>query len=97
VYHGLDDLNEFITSGRKAKLGDSPGRPCPGRTTSSMAFREQYKIPKFQPAPAHPRLRVRAVIGMDGGSTSSKAVLVDEARTSSRRSTSSRRATPSRT
>ena len=78
VYRGLDDLNEFITSGRKAKLGDSAGPPLSRSSNELEAFREQYKIPKFQPAQLTPGTVVRAVIGMDGGSTSSKAVLVDE-------------------
>jgi activator of 2-hydroxyglutaryl-CoA dehydratase/predicted nucleotide-binding protein (sugar kinase/HSP70/actin superfamily) len=78
VYRGLDPLNEFITSGRKSKLGDSAG-PALSRTTDELeAFREQYKIPRFQPAELVPGTTVRAVIGMDGGSTSSKAVLIDE-------------------
>src|SRR5262249_59583957 len=41
-------------------------------------FRQKYKIPKFEAATFQPGEVVRAVIGMDGGSTSSKAVLVGE-------------------
>jgi len=78
VYDGLDKLNEFITSGRNAKLGDSAGPPLSRTSNELEAFREQYKIPKFQPATLTPGTKIRAVIGMDGGSTSSKAVLVDE-------------------
>jgi activator of 2-hydroxyglutaryl-CoA dehydratase/predicted nucleotide-binding protein (sugar kinase/HSP70/actin superfamily) len=78
VYEGLDRLNEFITSGRKAKLGDSAGPPLSRSSNELEAFREQYKIPRFEPARLTPGTTVRAVIGMDGGSTSSKAVLVDE-------------------
>src|SRR4051812_7936237 len=78
VYDGLDKLNEFITSGRKAKLGDSAGPPLSRTSNELEVFREQYKIPKFIPAQLTPGTVVRAVIGMDGGSTSSKAVLVDE-------------------
>ncbi|HVR61147.1 MAG TPA: BadF/BadG/BcrA/BcrD ATPase family protein, partial [Polyangia bacterium] len=78
VYRGLDPLTAFITSGRKSKLGNSAG-PALSRTTDELeAFREQYRIPRFVPAALTPGTRVRAVIGMDGGSTSSKAVLVDE-------------------
>jgi activator of 2-hydroxyglutaryl-CoA dehydratase/predicted nucleotide-binding protein (sugar kinase/HSP70/actin superfamily) len=78
MYHGLDKLNDFITSGRKSKLGDSAG-PALSRTTDELeGFREQYRIPRFEPAKLTPGTKLRAVIGMDGGSTSSKAVLVDE-------------------
>src|SRR4029079_4211106 len=36
-----------------------------------------YKIPKFVPATFTPGQKVQAVIGLDGGSTSSKALSVD--------------------
>jgi activator of 2-hydroxyglutaryl-CoA dehydratase/predicted nucleotide-binding protein (sugar kinase/HSP70/actin superfamily) len=42
-------------------------------------FRRAYEIPRFQAATFAPGERVRAVIGLDGGSTSSKAVLVSQA------------------
>jgi len=78
VYRGLDALNAFISGGRKSKLGDTAG-PALARTSDELeSFREQYRIPKFIPATLTPGTKVRAVIGMDGGSTSSKAVLVDE-------------------
>src|SRR5205085_11363352 len=40
-------------------------------------FRESYRIPKFVEKPLTAGQVVRVVIGMDGGSTSSKAVLID--------------------
>ncbi len=63
------------------------------------AFKERYTIPKFVPARASRRARrCAAFIGLDGGSTSTKAVLLDEDRERPRpRPTSSRRATRSRT
>ncbi|MDX2022900.1 MAG: BadF/BadG/BcrA/BcrD ATPase family protein [Deltaproteobacteria bacterium] len=80
VYKGLEGLKEFIASGRKAKLGSNAGPPLARAATELEQFRIQYKIPKFAPAELIPGTVVRAVIGMDGGSTSSKAVLVDENR-----------------
>jgi predicted CoA-substrate-specific enzyme activase len=78
VFRGTEPLQEFIQSGRKARLGDTAG-PALARTPNELdAFREQYRIPRFEPAKLAPGSTVRAVIGMDGGSTSSKAVLVDE-------------------
>jgi activator of 2-hydroxyglutaryl-CoA dehydratase/predicted nucleotide-binding protein (sugar kinase/HSP70/actin superfamily) len=77
VFRGLDKLREFITHGRAARLGDSAGPPLVKERTELEEFRELYKIPKFEPAKFEPGQVVRAVIGMDGGSTSSKAVLVD--------------------
>ena len=77
-YTGLDGLRRFIDVGRKSRLGETAG---PGLVTGDDEledFREQYRIPRFEPAAFTPGERVRAVIGLDGGSTSSKAVLVDE-------------------
>jgi activator of 2-hydroxyglutaryl-CoA dehydratase/predicted nucleotide-binding protein (sugar kinase/HSP70/actin superfamily) len=78
LYKGLDGLNEFIAGGRKSKLGDTAG-PALARTSDELeSFREQYRIPTFVPAALERGTKIRAVIGMDGGSTSSKAVLIDE-------------------
>ena len=72
-------LDEFITNGRKARLGETRGPAARRRTSEELdEFRELYKIPKFDAGEvrAGPEV-VRGVIGLDGGSTSSKAVLVD--------------------
>jgi len=78
AYAGVDKLKEFIHAGRKAKLGDSAGPPLSRSERELEAFREQYRIPRFEAARLEPGTTVRAVIGMDGGSTSSKAVVIDE-------------------
>jgi predicted CoA-substrate-specific enzyme activase len=78
AYAGVDRLKDFISSGRKSKLGESAGPPLSRTTDELEAFREQYRIPKFEPARLERGTTLRVVIGMDGGSTSSKAVLVDE-------------------
>jgi predicted nucleotide-binding protein (sugar kinase/HSP70/actin superfamily)/activator of 2-hydroxyglutaryl-CoA dehydratase len=77
-YRGLDPLKSFAGGGRAVQLGASAG---PGLATDRAeleAFRRAYAIPPFVPATFDPGTRVRAVIGLDGGSTSSKAVLIDE-------------------
>ena len=80
---GIDKLQEFIATGRKSRLGDSAGSPllrAPSideKQAELDAFREQYRIPKFTKKQLEPGQVVRGVIGMDGGSTSSKAVLID--------------------
>jgi activator of 2-hydroxyglutaryl-CoA dehydratase/predicted nucleotide-binding protein (sugar kinase/HSP70/actin superfamily) len=73
----LDALREYITHGRKARLGESAGPPLSRTADELEAFKKNYAIPKFEPATFAPGEAVRAVIGLDGGSTSSKAVLVD--------------------
>ncbi len=77
VLNGLDGLNAYITTGRKARLGETAGPPLSKSVDELSEFRELYKIPKFQGATFTPGQKVEAVIGLDGGSTSSKAVLVD--------------------
>jgi activator of 2-hydroxyglutaryl-CoA dehydratase/predicted nucleotide-binding protein (sugar kinase/HSP70/actin superfamily) len=77
-YTGIPGLHEFIVHGRKARLGESAGPALVKDQDELAAFREQYRIPKFVPATFAPGEVVRGVIGLDGGSTSSKCVLVDE-------------------
>ena len=77
-YRGIDALKNFIHHGRKAKLGESAGPPLARTDNELELFREQYKIPRFVPATLVPGTVVEGYIGMDGGSTSSKAVLIDE-------------------
>src|SRR5579883_2427677 len=80
VYKGLDGLTDFITHGRKAKLGASAGPPLVRKSEGEEGLRtfvDQYRIPRFEPAKFEPGQHVRGVIGMDGGSASSKAVLID--------------------
>ena len=77
-YRGLDPLKAFIAGGRKAQLGGSAGPPLVSDGGELEAFRRAYSIPRFEPATFREGERVRGVIGLDGGSTSSKAVLIDE-------------------
>lgn len=69
-------LTDYITTGRKARLGETAGPPLSKDEQELLEFRELYKIPKFVPATFQAGQKVRAVIGLDGGSTSSKAVIV---------------------
>ncbi len=78
VYAGLGGLREYMTNGRKARLGESAGPPLVKGGDEVEEFRKLYAIPRFVPRKLEPGQVVRAVIGLDGGSTSSKAVLVDE-------------------
>src|SRR5215813_1676577 len=78
VYVGKAGLVDYMKNGRKARLGESAGPPLVKDATEVDAFTNAYKIPKFTPPELAPGQIVRGVIGLDGGSTSSKAVLVDE-------------------
>ena len=78
VYLGRLGLVEFITHGRKAKLGDKAGPGLVQDDEARAAFASKYTIPRFHDAELVPGSVVRGVIGLDGGSTSSKCVLLDE-------------------
>ncbi|MFV8753785.1 BadF/BadG/BcrA/BcrD ATPase family protein [Nannocystaceae bacterium ST9] len=77
-FRGTAPLVEFMAKGRRARLGDTAGPPLAADPAERAAFVESYRIPKFDPPKLAPGEVVRAVIGLDGGSTSSKAVLVRE-------------------
>ncbi len=73
----LEPLNDYITTGRKARLGETAGPPLSKTQKELDEFRELYRVPTFHPKRFSEGEVVRAVVGLDGGSTSSKAVLVD--------------------
>ncbi len=77
-YAGTGPLRDFIQNGRRARLGESAGPPLSSNENETALFVDTYSIPKFIPATFSPGQVVRGVIGLDGGSTSSKAVLVSE-------------------
>ncbi|MEZ4315850.1 MAG: BadF/BadG/BcrA/BcrD ATPase family protein [Myxococcota bacterium] len=76
-YRGLDDLKQYITHGRGARLADTAAGPLVETREELDAFLKAYEIPRFDAATFEPGQIVRGVVGLDGGSTSSKAVLVD--------------------
>jgi activator of 2-hydroxyglutaryl-CoA dehydratase/predicted nucleotide-binding protein (sugar kinase/HSP70/actin superfamily) len=77
-YAGTEALYKYATEGRKERLGASAGPPLVSGQDELGTFRELYAIPTFEPLRFQPGDVVRAVIGLDGGSTSSKAVLMSE-------------------
>ncbi len=77
-FRGVEPLTDFIKNGRRERLGEQAGPPLSADGDETSQFIETYTIPKFKNAVFQPGQVVRAVIGLDGGSTSSKAVLVGE-------------------
>ncbi len=77
-FTGVANLEHFITHGRRARLGEQAGPPLSANNDETNEFEDTYRIPRFVPATFEPGQVVRGVIGLDGGSTSSKAVLIDE-------------------
>lgn len=78
VYRGLEALNAFIAHGRKAQLGQFSGPPLIRAGEDFEAFKRAYRIPAFTPRRLTSGTQIRGYIGFDGGSTTSKAVLLDE-------------------
>ncbi|MAQ15565.1 MAG: CoA activase [Sandaracinus sp.] len=78
LYAGIQGLRKYIDEGRKERLGESAGPALVADKTELTTFSDAYQIPKFVPAKFEAGQVVRAVIGLDGGSTSSKAVLLSE-------------------
>ncbi len=76
-YRGMEGLLEFRKSlvYVKRKTGER-GLLKPGESLEE--FREKYRVKPFKPREFKPGEKVRAFLGIDGGSTSTKAVLIDE-------------------
>lgn len=77
-YRGVEGLIEYTQNGRKERLGEAAGPPLVASALEVTDFVQRYKVPTFVPPTLTPGSVVRAAIGLDGGSTSSKAVLMDE-------------------
>jgi len=77
-YKGTEGLEEYCATGRTARLAVESGPPLFRSAAEIPRFLNEFKVPVFDP-PVFKRGRiVRAAIGLDAGSTSTKAVLVDE-------------------
>jgi activator of 2-hydroxyglutaryl-CoA dehydratase/predicted nucleotide-binding protein (sugar kinase/HSP70/actin superfamily) len=74
---GLAALENFITNGRKAQLGAGAGPGLVRNAEEAHQFIELYTPPRFNPVTVTGHT-IKGFIGLDGGSTSSKCVLVDD-------------------
>ncbi len=77
AYRGAAGLHAFIHDDRRAQLGEAAGPGLLAEDEDLEAFRQSYQVPAFHPPALPAGTCVRAYIGLDGGSTSSKAVLID--------------------
>ncbi len=76
-YVGPDHLAEALARGHQETRR---GAPAVGASGMDLAeFRKTYERPPWQPPRLAPGEQVRGFIGLDAGSTSTKAVLLDEA------------------
>jgi predicted CoA-substrate-specific enzyme activase len=77
-YRGYDDLRNYIEYGRQEEKAKAGGKGLVENVTEFETFKESYRRKKFTPATFQKGSTVGGFIGIDGGSTSTKAVLLDE-------------------
>src|ERR1700758_4908670 len=77
-YQGYDKLTRYIEFGRQEEKAKAGGKALVEEPAELEVFREAYRRKKFTPAVFQKGSTVAGFIGIDGGSTSTKAVLLDE-------------------
>ncbi|MBI5647986.1 MAG: CoA activase [Ignavibacteriae bacterium] len=80
IFPGTHALEEFITRGRHELKKQKGSLPLVTSTEELEAFKSAYRIPPFTPTRLEKGSTFRAFLGIDGGSTSTKGVLIDEDR-----------------
>jgi predicted CoA-substrate-specific enzyme activase len=75
-YQGVEKLLYYIDYGRAAEKATAGGKGLVTDDSELVSFREEFKKKKFIPAEFYPGQVVSGFIGIDGGSTSTKAVLL---------------------
>jgi predicted CoA-substrate-specific enzyme activase len=77
-YRGYENLIQYIDFGRQEEKAKSGGKGLIENRDEFDLFKEAYRPKKFTPATFQKGSTVAGFIGIDGGSTSTKAVLLDE-------------------
>ena len=77
-YRGCDQLVHYIDFGRQEEKAKSGAKGLVSNPAELDDFKVQYRRKKFVPATFQKNQTVAGFVGVDGGSTSTKAVLLDE-------------------
>jgi predicted CoA-substrate-specific enzyme activase len=77
-YRGYEQLVHYIEYGRQEEKAKSGGKGLTENPADLDVFKEAYRPRKFTPAVFQKGSTVGGFIGIDGGSTSTKAVLLSE-------------------
>src|SRR5437588_5054390 len=77
-YRGYDNLVHYIEYGRQEEKAKAGGKGLVERPEELDGFKESYRRKKFTPAVFQSGTTIGGFIGIDGGSTSTKAVLLNE-------------------
>jgi predicted CoA-substrate-specific enzyme activase len=78
LYRGVENLEWYMNVGRLEEKQKKGGSGLSKDEAELQAFKERYKPKKFVPAKFQPGQVVEGFMGIDGGSTSTKAVLLDK-------------------
>ncbi len=78
LYRGVENLEWYMNVGRLEEKQKKGGSGLSKTEQELLEFKERYKPRKFVPAKFHPGQVVEGFMGIDGGSTSTKAVLLDK-------------------
>lgn len=79
IYRGTEELEDYIKSGRIKHL-ETFGAVTNGLVKSEneiAEFSEKYSVPEFSPPEIKRNSRLETFLGIDGGSTSTKLMLLD--------------------
>lgn len=77
-YRGYDQLVHYIDYGRQEEKSKSGASGLVKEPSELDAFKQSYRRKKFTPATFQKNSTVAGFVGVDGRSTSTKAVLLDE-------------------
>ena len=77
-YLGTECLRHYLREGRQKEKAGSGMQGLVATADELRQFQEKYALPAFVPQKFRAGETIRAFIGLDGGSTSTKAVLVSE-------------------
>ncbi len=77
-YRGFDQLIHYIEFGRQEEKAKSGAKGLIESHDELDGFKVEYRRKKFTPASFQKNQTVAGFVGIDGGSTSTKAVLLDE-------------------
>src|SRR6266403_173633 len=77
-YRGVAKLVHYIDFGRQEEKASAGGKALVENPTEFEAFKVRYRRKKFTPATFQKGTTIGGFVGIDGGSTSTKAVLLSE-------------------
>lgn len=78
IYRGTECLEDYILYGREKEKEKSGSQGLSNSEEELVEFKKRYTVRTFAPADFKPGATIAGFVGIDGGSTSTKAVLLSE-------------------